>query len=208
VIQANTSFVSVGTHNHSEEIIAMKRHLFMLTALLGSLVLVGASAAAGTRTQKHSSTQTGSGTIVQVAAASPQFSTLVSLIKKAGLVSALSNQKAHLTVFAPTNAAFATLKKNDPMTFDAVATTPSLLRKVLTYHVLATEVDATAATAAAKKNAKVKSLEGEPIALTLKNGKIILNGAATIVKANVAASNGVIHVINAVLAPPSVKVTG
>lgn len=186
----------------------MKRHLLMLTALLASLVVAGEAVAAGTRTQSQSSPQATPGTIVQVAAANPQFSTLVSLVKKAGLVNALSNPKAHLTVFAPTNAAFATLKKNDPMTFNAVATTPSLLKKILTYHVLPTQVDATAATTAAEKNAKVKTLEGERIALTFKNGKIILNGTSTVVKPNVTASNGVIHVISAVLTPPSVKVAG
>ena len=186
----------------------MKRHLLMLTALLASLVLTGASLAAGTRAQRHGATQMTPGTIVQVASANPQFSTLVSLVKKAGLVTALSSPKAHLTVFAPTNAAFAALKKNDPMTFNAVATTPSLLKKVLTYHVLTTEVDAAAATAAAQKNAKVKTLEGESIALRLKGGKIILNGSATVVKPNVMASNGVIHVIDSVLIPPSVKVSG
>ncbi len=186
----------------------MKRHLLTLAALLASLVLAGESVAAGTRAQSHGSTQSTPGTIVQVAAANPQFSTLVSLVKQAGLVNALSNPKAHLTVFAPTNAAFAALKKSDPMTFNAVATTPSLLKKVLTYHVLGSQVDATAATAAAKKNAKVKTLEGESIALALEDGKIVLNKTATVVKPNVAASNGVIHVINAVLTPPSVKVTG
>jgi uncharacterized surface protein with fasciclin (FAS1) repeats len=164
--------------------------------------------AARTSALTHRATQTTPGTIVQVASGDPQFSTLVSLVKKAGLVTALSNPKAHLTVFAPTNAAFTALEKNDPMTFKAVATTPSLLKKVLTYHVLPTEVDATAATAAAKRNAKVKTLEGEKIALTLKGGKIILNGSATVVKPNIPASNGVIYVINTVLTPPSVKVAG
>jgi len=152
--------------------------------------------------------RTSQANIVQVAVSSPQLSTLVTLVKKAGLVSALSNPKAGLTVFAPTNAAFAKLKKADPMTFNAVLTTPALLKKILTYHVLATKVDAMTAIAAAKKGASVKTLEGEKIKLSIVGGKLTLNGSSTVIKADIAASNGVVHLIDTVLVPPSVKVTG
>jgi uncharacterized surface protein with fasciclin (FAS1) repeats len=178
--------------------------LISILAVAAVSAAIFASISAGATGTKHATT----GNIVQVAASNSQFSTLVTLVKKAGLVTALSNPKAHLTVFAPTNAAFAALKKADPMTFNAVATTPSLLKKVLTYHVLGTEVKAAAATSAAKSDASVTTLEGEKIALSLKSGSIVLDGNAKVVKANVMASNGVVHVINAVLIPPSVKVTG
>lgn len=73
---------------------------------------------------------------MQVASSSPQFSTLVSLVKKAGLVGALSGT-TKLTVFAPTNAAFAAVPK---ATLDRLAANRSLLVKVLEYHVVKGEV--------------------------------------------------------------------
>ncbi|HEX4747693.1 MAG TPA: fasciclin domain-containing protein, partial [Gaiellaceae bacterium] len=97
------------------------------------------------------------------------------------------------------------LKKNAPETYDAVATDKALLTKVLTYHVLAKRVPSTAAVAAAKKNASVKTVQGEKIALSLKGGKLFLNGSSRVVVADVKASNGVIHAINAVIVPPSVS---
>jgi uncharacterized surface protein with fasciclin (FAS1) repeats len=141
-------------------------------------------------------------TIVGVAAGDARFSTLVSLLKKAGLVGTLS-AKGPYTVFAPTNAAFAKLKKSAPKTYAAVAGDKALLKKVLTYHVLAKKVASPAAVAAAKQNAAVKTVEGERIKLSLKGGKLYLNGNSQVIVADVAASNGVIHAINTVLVPPS-----
>jgi uncharacterized surface protein with fasciclin (FAS1) repeats len=143
------------------------------------------------------------GTIVEVAASNPQFSTLVSLVKKAGLAGALS--RGSLTVFAPTNAAFAYLKAHDPATYKAATTNVAVLKKVLTYHVVGKKIPASAAIAAAKSGAKVTTLEGEKISLSLVGGKIRLDGSATVVKADVQASNGVIHVINRVIVPPSLS---
>jgi uncharacterized surface protein with fasciclin (FAS1) repeats len=180
------------------------RSVTMLAVVAAALAGVLATTTAAS-TASHQRSQAN---IVQVAVSSPQLTTLVSLVKQAGLVSALSSPKAHLTVFAPTNAAFAKLKKAAPKTFNAIATTPSLLKKILTYHVLPTEVNAMAATAAAKKGASVKTLEGEKIKLSIVGGKLTLNGSSTVIKADIAASNGVVHLINTVLVPPSVKVNG
>jgi transforming growth factor-beta-induced protein len=190
----------------SKELISMKTSLLIVAAL--AAVLATSSAASVTLRQSAHAEHGMAQNIVQEAAADPQLSTLVSLVKKAGLVTALSNPNVQLTVFAPTNAAFSALKKADPMTFNSVVTTPSLLKKILTYHVLATKVNATTATAVATKNGSVKTLEGEKIKLSTKAGKLLLNGSAEVVKANVAATNGVIHVINGVIVPPSVKVAG
>ena len=123
-------------------------------------------------------------------------------MKKAGLVGTLS-AKGPYTVFAPTNAAFAKLKKTAPKTYAAVASDKALLKKVLTYHVLAKKVPSSAAVAAAKQNASVKTVEGEKIKLSLKGGKLFLNGNSQVIVADIAASNGVIHAINTVLVPPS-----
>jgi uncharacterized surface protein with fasciclin (FAS1) repeats len=131
--------------------------------------------------------------IVQVAASNPQFSTLVSLVKKAGLVSALSGS-SKLTVFAPTNAAFKAVPK---ATLSELAANKSLLIKVLEYHLIKGEVLA----AQLVKLHSVKTLEGSKLGVRVSGASVYVNDAK-VIKANVKASNGVIHVINAVLIPP------
>jgi uncharacterized surface protein with fasciclin (FAS1) repeats len=175
----------------------MKKSLLALLVAALAVVAVGGSATASSAQRTGAKQKT----IVQVAASNPQFSTLVALVKKAGLAGALS--KGSLTVFAPTNAAFAYLKAHDPATYKAATTNATVLKKVLTYHVVGRKILAPAALAAAKANAKVPTLEGEKIALSLAGAKIELNGSATVVTPNVTASNGVIHVINRVIVPPS-----
>ena len=142
--------------------------------------------------------------IVQIAAGNPDFSTLVSLVQKAGLVEAISTP-GPFTVFAPTNEAFAKLAKAAPATYAAVLADPGLLVKVLTYHVVAGDIDSAQAIAVARQNGTVKPLEGEHISLALKDGKLTLNGSATVVTADILATNGVIHVIDTVIVPPSLS---
>jgi uncharacterized surface protein with fasciclin (FAS1) repeats len=131
--------------------------------------------------------------IVQVAASNPQFSTLVKLVKAAGLVGALEG-KGPLTVFAPTNAAFAKVPK---ATLGKLAKNKALLRKVLLYHVVAGAYPA----ARVVKRSSLKTLEGASVKVSTVRGKVFIN-RAQVIKANVRASNGIIHVINAVLLPP------
>ncbi len=167
-----------------------------LAALLAAGLLTGTATAAPaeqTAAQK---------TVVGVATGDKRFSTLVTLVKQAGLAQTLS-AKGPYTVFAPTNAAFAKLKQNAPATYEAVATTPALLKQVLTYHVLAKRVPSTAAVAAARQGASVKTVQGERIKLSLKAGKLVLNRTSRVIVADVKASNGVIHAIDTVLVPPS-----
>ena len=173
--------------------------------------VVAVAAIAGTASARP---QAG-GTVVDVAASNKNFSTLVSLVKAAGLAGALSNQNAQLTVFAPTNAAFKNLEAAVPGVTKAL-TDPmnkGLLVQVLKYHVLGSKVLAADAVAAAKKNAKVPTLLGKnangQIALSLKGGKVALSDSAglntaIVTKTNLAASNGVVHVINKVIVPKSV----
>jgi uncharacterized surface protein with fasciclin (FAS1) repeats len=170
-------------------------------AVLGAALVATASVAVGA-SAAPSAPQAQSATIVGVAAGDQRFSTLVALVKQAGLVKTL-NSKGPFTVFAPTNAAFAALKKNAPDTYNAVVSDKKLLTKVLTYHVVAGKVDSTAAVAAAKKKASVKTVQGEKVKLSLRSGKLTLNGSSRVVIADVMASNGVIHVINKVLVPSS-----
>ena len=139
-----------------------------------------------------------------VASSNKNFSTLVALVKQAGLVKTLSG-KGPFTIMAPTNAAFAKLKTTAPDTFAAVTTDKALLTKVLTYHVIPGKVPAKAAIAVAKKNGSVKTVQGEKIALSLKGASLFLNGNAKVIAPNVNCSNGIIHGINNVLVPPSVS---
>ena len=171
-----------------------------LSILLASSALV--AVAAGVAIASPAQSAAGQKNIVQTAVAAGKFNTLVTLVKQAGLAGALSKPGA-LTVFAPTDQAFANLKKSSPALFEKVASDPALLRAVLTYHVVGKRIPAAAAVAAAKKNLKVKTLQGESIALSYKGKSIVLNGSARVILADVKASNGVIHAINAVIVPPS-----
>ena len=167
----------------------MRTVLTMLGASLVAAAAVAAPAAASPATPAQKA-------IPQVASSSPQFSTLVSLLKKAGLVGAL--EKGTYTVFAPTNAAFAKLPKS---TLAAVGKDRALLKKVLTYHVV--KGKAPAAKVVTLDGRSVKTLEGQAVKVAVRGGKVYLNGSTQVTKTDVMASNGVIHVINRVLIPAS-----
>ena len=167
----------------------MRTVLTTLGATLVAAAAIAAPAAASPATPAKKD-------VAQVAASSPQFSTLVSLLKKAGLVGAL--EKGTYTVFAPTNAAFAKLPES---TFAAVGNDPALLRKVLTYHVV--KGKAPAAKVVTLSGKSVKTLEGQSVKVAVRGGKVYLNGSTQVTKTDVMASNGVIHVIDRVLIPAS-----
>ena len=130
--------------------------------------------------------------IVQTAIAAGQFKTLASLLQKAGLAGTLQG-KGPFTVFAPTDAAFAKVPK---ATLDALAKNKAKLRAVLLYHVVKGKVTA----AQAMKLRSAKSLQGKSLSIRVHGSKLLVGGA-TVTKADVDASNGVIHVINKVLIP-------
>jgi uncharacterized surface protein with fasciclin (FAS1) repeats len=130
--------------------------------------------------------------IVQTAVAAGQFKTLASLLTKAGLAGTLQG-KGPFTVFAPTDAAFAKVPK---ATLAALAKSKAKLRAVLLYHVAKGKVTA----AQAMKLRSAKTLNGKPVAIRVSGGKVLVGGA-TVTKADVIASNGVIHVVNKVLIP-------
>ncbi len=132
------------------------------------------------------------GNIVQTAAGAGQFKTLLKLAKQAGLVGALEG-KGPLTVFAPTDAAFAKVPK---ATLAALAHNRKELRAVLLYHVLKGRITA----AKLVKLHSVKTLSGQSLRVRVKNG-VVTVGGVRVIKTNIAASNGVIHVIDGVLIP-------
>jgi uncharacterized surface protein with fasciclin (FAS1) repeats len=133
--------------------------------------------------------------IVGTAAAAGQFKTLLSLAKQAGLVGALSGQ-GPLTLFAPTDAAFKAVPK---ATLRTLATNRMALRRVLLYHVVKGNVTA----ARVVKLRSATTLAGAPISIRVRGGSVFLNGSTRVVKTDVAASNGTIHVVNKVLLPPT-----
>jgi phosphate binding protein len=130
------------------------------------------------------------GTIVDVAAGSEDFSTLVSLVEAAGLTDTLAGE-GPFTVFAPTNEAFAKLPQ--PVV-DYLLANPDLLTRVLTYHVIPGALTAANVLAAPS----LTTAEGSDLTVNAALSRV--NGA-TIVSTDVAASNGVIHAIDSVVLP-------
>lgn len=128
--------------------------------------------------------------IVEVASGAGSFNTLVTAVKAAGLVDTLSG-KGPFTVFAPTDAAFAAIPKDQ---LAALLADKEALQKVLTYHVVAGKV-----MAADVKAGEVPTVQGQSIMVTTDGGVKV--NAANVVKTDIAASNGVIHVIDAVILP-------
>lgn len=135
------------------------------------------------------------GTIVEVAQDDAQFTTLVSAITAAGLVDTLSGT-GPFTVFAPTNAAFDALPAG-VLTKLLLPANKAILVKILTYHVLASKVMAADVTAG-----NATTVEGSTFAITTTGGVKVND--ANVTATDIAASNGVIHVIDKVLVPPTV----
>lgn len=167
----------------------VKRILALATVAL-ALATGVATASAGSATTAGSTM--GEKNLVQTAAGAGQFKTLVSLLQKAGLAGTLQG-KGPFTVFAPTDAAFAKVPKT---TLASLAKDKAKLRAVLLYHVVRGKITA----AQVMKIRSAKTLEGASLPIRIRGRKVVIGGA-TVVKPNVMASNGVIHVINKVLIP-------
>jgi uncharacterized surface protein with fasciclin (FAS1) repeats len=145
-------------------------------------------------------------TVVDVAVSSKDHTTLVAAVKAADLVSTLQSA-GPFTVFAPTNAAFAKLPAGTVATL-LKPENKATLAKILTYHVVAGNLDAATvikAITAANGSLKVKTVSGGTLVATIEAGKVILTdekGAkATVVAADLKAGNGVVHVIDSVVLP-------
>ena len=162
----------------------------LITALVLALTLGVATATAARVTT--ASPKMGEKNVVQTAIAAGQFKMLASLLQRAGLAATLEG-KGPFTVFAPTDAAFAKVPK---ATLASLAKNKSKLRAVLLYHVVKGKVTA----AQAMKLHSAQTLEGKSLSIRSNGGKVVVGGA-TVTKADVLASNGVIHAINKVLIP-------
>jgi len=133
----------------------------------------------------------GSKDIVETAVAAGNFTTLATALQAAGLVDTLKG-RGPFTVFAPTDAAFAKVPKAD---LDALLKDKAKLTRVLTYHVVPGKVMA----ADVAKLSEAKTVEGQSVKIDTSAG-VKIDGAR-VIKADVAASNGVIHVIDSVILP-------
>lgn len=129
--------------------------------------------------------------IVDTAKAAGSFKTLVTAIEAAGLVDTLKGP-GPFTVFAPTDAAFAKIPKAK---LDALLKDKAALTNVLTYHVVSGKV-----MAADVKPGAVKSVQGSNLTVSVKAGKVMVD-KAQVTKTDIAADNGVIHVVDTVLMP-------
>ena len=162
------------------------------TALL--LVIVVAALAAAPLGSTAGGSTRASGDLVATATAAGKFTTLTMLLKRAGLVSALK-QPGPYTVFAPTDAAF---KKVPKKTLKALLANKAKLKAVLLYHVVSGKVTA----ADVVKLHSAKTLNGKKVRIHVANSTVFVNNAK-VVKADVMATNGIIHVVNRVLIPPA-----
>jgi uncharacterized surface protein with fasciclin (FAS1) repeats len=133
------------------------------------------------------------GDIVEVAQANGSFQTLLAAAGAAGLVETLKGP-GPFTVFAPTDAAF---RKLPTGAMDALLADPERLRAVLLYHVVPGRVTAAQVTGMTSAN----TVNGAAVRVRSQGGSVMINNA-TVAQADVAASNGVIHVIDTVLMPP------
>lgn len=187
--------------------ILMKKITFIL--LMSSFTLLMISCKSNDKSNENSSDATsesvGAGqsgvqddvsnpNVVQIAVGSKDHTTLVTAVKAAELVDALSNA-GPFTVFAPTNAAFDKLPKG---TVEGLLKSDKkdALTDILQYHVYVGSLSA----ASLQDGQSLGMVNGSNVTISKKDGKIMLNGTATIV-ASVPASNGIIHVIDGVLLP-------
>ena len=130
--------------------------------------------------------------IVEIASSDDNFSTLVTAVKTAGLVETLSSE-GPFTVFAPTNEAFAKLPKE---TLDAVLADKEQLTAILTYHVVSGKVMAKDVV----NLESAKTVQGGSLKIETVGGNVMIDNAK-VIKADIEAKNGVIHVIDTVLIP-------
>ncbi len=181
----------------------MKKRSVVAVALAASMLFVACGddkdSTSTTVAAVADSTPAAAGDIVAVASSNPDFSTLVAAVAAAGLVETLQGA-GPFTVFAPTNEAFAALPAGlvDKL---LLPENKAVLVQILTYHVVSGKVMAADVTAG-----DVPTVEGSNIAVTV-DGGVKLNGSSNVIATDVAASNGVIHAIDAVLLPPGLDVS-
>lgn len=185
------------------------KQLFTLLTTLTIITMVACNSAEQSQPQATTATPTVGGQenvkddqsqndVVKVAVGSPDHTTLVAALKQAELVTALSNA-GPFSVFAPTNEAFNKLPAG---TVDGLMKDDKKadLQNILQYHVTVSAMKADQFT----DGQTLGMVNGDNVTVSVKDGKITLNGTAHVI-ASIPASNGMIHVIDAVLLPPAKK---
>lgn len=167
----------------------MRKASVMIMAVLMLLALVAAPASAQDQT------------IVEIAAGNENFSTLVAAVQAAdpSIAEALSSE-GELTVFAPTNEAFANLLATLGLTAEELLAETEILNQVLLYHVVPGEFFAADVVGLDGQSAPTL-LEGETVQIAVTDDGVVLNEIVNVVQTDIDASNGVIHVIDEVLLP-------
>jgi len=172
------------------------------TALLFAAILTLQGCGSGTENHEPApSPEPDPMSIVDVAVANGSFTTLVAALEATGLDVTLSDMDSSFTVFAPTDDAFALLGDD---TIAALLDDTETLTDILTYHVIGSEIDSSAAISSA--GSTVEMVNGDSTGLSLDGDNLLVN-TVTVTTVDVEADNGVIHVIDAVLLPPAEKGT-
>jgi transforming growth factor-beta-induced protein len=185
----------------------MKRLTLLITTLMLGIFIVACGATeeptpvpmpepTAEPTPMPEPTEEAAPTIVEIAVEDGRFTTLVAAVQAAGLVDTL-NSDGPFTVFAPTDDAFAALPDG---TVESLLEDPQgALTQILLYHVIGAAVPA----ADVVELDSATTVQGEEISIEVVGGSVILNGAVEVIITDIEASNGIIHVIDAVLLPPS-----
>jgi uncharacterized surface protein with fasciclin (FAS1) repeats len=184
----------VPNSNDNIEVSAMRKHIVGIFAAVATVSVLMASVSVAGNYGKTKATAAGKSgmDIVQVAKSAGTFNTLLTALKATDLDKTLKG-KGPFTVFAPTDEAFAKLPAG---ALDGLLKDPAALKNVLLFHVVSGKVmakDVVALTEAPTAN-------GQKVSINTANG-VVLNGTSNVVKTDIPASNGVIHVIDTVLLP-------
>lgn len=188
-MESNPAFRNL---NKTKEIMKTKTFLAVALAITASTGLIHADNHKGGHGDKKEAAADAKD-IVTIASEAEDFSTLVAAVKAAGLVDVLKGE-GPFTVFAPTNAAFAALPEGTVEGL-LMPENKEKLAAILTYHVVAGNVMAKDVAPG-----KVKTVQGSEFTITVEDGTVMVDGAK-VVKTDIVASNGVIHVIDKVILP-------
>lgn len=173
---------------------------FSLVALLAVFALVVAACSSDTEATTTTVAEDTT-TVVDLAIEAGQFSTLVAAVEAAGLVETLQGE-GPFTVLAPTDAAFEAAFEALGITAEELLADTETLTQILLYHVLGQAADSQLV--ATLDGQEVPTVQGESITVSVDGGTILINETAEVVSADLMADNGIVHVINQVILPPSV----
>jgi len=178
----------------------MKKRFSFFALLLAFAMIVAACSSDSEETTTTTAAPAESQSVLDLAIEAGQFSTLIAAIDAAGLAETLEGE-GPFTVLAPTDAAFEAAFEALGITAEELLADTATLTSILTYHVLGQEADSQLV--ATLDGSSVETLNGQSVDIAVVDGQIMVN-QATVVSADLAADNGIVHVIDAVLLPPDI----